>query len=97
MSTVTIELPDPIRANIQELQELFRFVLETVAVEGYRREALSQRQVGELLGLNFWETEAFLKSREVYLHYDIGDFDKDLQALDRVRAANHFCPNELGP
>lgn len=85
MSTVTIELPDPIRDNLQERQELSRFVLEAVAVEGYRREALTQRQVGELLGMNFWETEAFLKAREAYLHYDIEDFKKDLQALDRVK------------
>ena len=85
MSTVTIELPDRIRENLQERQELSRFVLEAVALEGYRRAALTQRQVGELLGLNFWETEAFLKSREVYLHYDIEDFKKDMQALDRVK------------
>ncbi len=84
MSTVTIELPDRIREKLQERQELSRFVLEAVAVEGYRREALSQRQVGELLGLNFWETESFLKSREAYLHYTIEDLDEDLQALERV-------------
>ncbi len=85
MSSVTIELPDNIRQQMGEKQEFPRFVLEAVTLEGYRQELLSQRQVGELLGMNFWETEAFLKDHDIYLHYDLEDFDQDMQALERVR------------
>ena len=85
MSTITIELPDNIREQIEGKQALSRFALEAVAMEGYRQEFLSQRQVGQLLGMNFWETEAFLKIHKVYLHYDLADFANDMQALERVK------------
>ncbi|MGH9935666.1 MAG: UPF0175 family protein [Blastocatellia bacterium] len=34
-----------------------------------------------LLGLNFWETEEFLKQRGAYLHYDLNDLEQDREAL----------------
>jgi predicted HTH domain antitoxin len=84
MSTVAIELPDVIRENLQERQELSRFILEAVAVEGYRQEALSRGQVGEMLGLSFWQTEEFLRTHGVYLHYDVQDFEQDLETAARI-------------
>ncbi|MDQ2688159.1 MAG: UPF0175 family protein, partial [Armatimonadota bacterium] len=74
--------------NLQERQELSRFALEAVALEGYRRAALTQGQVGEMLGLSFWQTEEFLRAHGAFLHYDIEDFDKDMQALERVKKKN---------
>ena len=85
MSTITIELPDTLQQSQEEIESLPRFILEEVALAGYRQLALSQRQVGEILGLSFWETEAFLKEHKDYLHYDMADFENDLQALERVR------------
>lgn len=85
MFTATVELPDNLRQQIEEKQEVARFALEAVALEGYRQALLSQRQVGELLGMNFWETEAFLKEHQAYLHYDMDDFNSDRQALERIR------------
>ncbi len=58
--------------------------LELLAVDGYREARLSQRQVGEMLGLNFWETEAFFKEHEAYLQYDISDFNRDREALQHL-------------
>lgn len=91
MSTVTIELPDLIRKNLQEPQELSRFALEAIALEGYRRVALTQGQVGEMLGLSFWQTEEFLRAHGAFLHYDMEDFKKDLQALEQVQAKRIFA------
>ena len=85
MATITIELPDTIPQDSEEMQSLPRFILEEVALAGYRQVALSQRQVGEILGMNFWETEAFLKEHKAYLHYDMADFEHDLQTFERVR------------
>lgn len=85
MSTVTIELPEPIQETLQaQGQELPRFFLEAAAVEAYRQEALTQRQVGEMLGLNFWQTEEFLKAHGAYLHYDEQDLEQDLQTATRL-------------
>jgi len=36
------------------------------------------------LGLNFWETEAFLKEKQAYLPYDESDLDRDRQTIYRA-------------
>jgi len=59
---VTVQLPDNIARQLsQSPGDIPRRILEAVAVEGYRSEQLSRGQVSELLGLNFWETEASLQ------------------------------------
>jgi hypothetical protein len=40
--------------------------------------------VERLLGLSFWETEAFLKERQAYLAYKEEDFEQDRRDLDRL-------------
>ncbi len=86
MSTVTIELPEPIREVLGlERRELPRFFLEAAAAEAYRQETLTQRQVGEMLGLDFWQTEEFLKTHGAYLHYDEQDLEQDLRTSARLR------------
>lgn len=68
--SVTINLPEEIEHQLQTAWgDLSRCTLEALAVEGYRSEVLTRSQVSEMLGLNFWETEAFLKARGAYLHY----------------------------
>lgn len=76
---IMLELPEDIERSLsREWRDLDRKALEAVALEGYRQAALSQGQVGELLGLGFSETEAFLKAHGAYLHYDEHDLAKDL-------------------
>lgn len=86
MSTVTIELPEPIRESLEaQWQELPRFILEHLAVEGYRQALLSQRQVGQMLGLDYWQAEAFLKAQGVYPNYGIEDFKQASATLECLR------------
>jgi hypothetical protein len=42
--------------------------------------ALNHRK-HEMVGLNFWETEAFLKQKQAYLPYDESDLERDRQAI----------------
>lgn len=63
-----------------------RGTLEAVALEGYRDSTLSREQVGRVLGLWFWQTEAFLKERQAYLAYDEQDLEHDRRDLDRLRS-----------
>jgi hypothetical protein len=82
---VAIDLPDEIARQLTAAWgDMPRKTLEAVAVEGYRTGALSRGQVGSLLGLSFWETEAFLKHREAYLPYGRTDLDQDRSDLDRA-------------
>jgi predicted HTH domain antitoxin len=83
-STITIELPQEIEQQLEEAWgngALARHILEAVAVEGYRTEALSAGQVAELLGLSGWETDTFLKEHGAYLHYTEEDLERDRQTL----------------
>lgn len=85
MSTVVIELPESVRESLEaQRQGLPRFALEAIAVAGYRQEALSRGQVGEMLGLSFWQTEEFLRTNGAYLHYDMQDFEQDLETAVRL-------------
>ena len=82
---VAVELPDDIAQQLETAwHDMPRRVLEAVAVEGYRSGALTHGQVQRLLQLSWWETEAFLKERQVYLPYNEEDLEHDRAALDRA-------------
>jgi predicted HTH domain antitoxin len=82
---IALELPEDIATHLGSAwRDLSRGTLEAVAVEGYREGALTRNQVGRLLGLSFWETEAFLKQRQAYLAYTEEDFEQDRRDLDRL-------------
>ena len=82
---IAVELPDDIAAILKAAwRDLQRGVLEAVAVEGYRGGALSRSAVGRLLGLSFWDAEAFLKERQAYLAYSEEDLEQDRRDLDRI-------------
>lgn len=82
---VAVNLPEDIASRLQaSWQDLSRGTLEAIALEGYRSEVLTRDQVARLLGLSFWEVEAFLKARGAYLPYNDDDLDQDRQTLDRL-------------
>ena len=61
-----------------------RHVLEDAAIEGYRAGRLSQRQMGQMLGLGYWQTEDFLKLRGVPLNYSVADLEADNATLAKI-------------
>jgi predicted HTH domain antitoxin len=82
---ITVEIPDDMAEQLkQNTGSISREMLEAFAVEGYRTEKLSRGQVSELLGLNFWETEDFLKQRGACLHYDLIDLDQDRHTTQKL-------------
>lgn len=82
---VAIDLPEDIARQLMAAWgDMPRKTLEAVAVEGYRTGVLTRVQIGSLLGLSFWETEAFLKERQAYLPYGQSDLDQDRADLDRA-------------
>jgi len=84
---VAVEIPDVVSAPLQsKWRDVPRRVLEAVAAEAYRTGALTAYQVGQLLGhASRWETEAFLKRVQAYLHYTEADLEHDLAALREAR------------
>jgi len=84
---VAIEIPENVSAPLRSRwKDVPRRVLEAVAAEAYRSDALTAHQVGELLGHGSrWETESFLKRVQAYLHYGEDDLERDLAALRAAR------------
>ena len=67
MSTITIELPTLAQESLEaKWGELPRYLLEFLAVDGYRAAATSSREVGEMLGLDYWGAHTYLVKNKVY-------------------------------
>ncbi len=66
------------------LRAIGRHVVEDAVIERYRAGRLSHRQVGEALGLNYWQAEAFLKERGVPLNYSVTDLEADAVTLEKI-------------
>ena len=82
---VTVEMPDQVARQWGETPNAVgRHVMEDAAIEGYRAGRLSQRQVGEMLGLDYWQTETFLSERTVPLNYSAADLEADNATLEKI-------------
>lgn len=85
MIEVTIKLPDALARIFGETPESrSQRLIEDAAIEEYRCGRLSQRQVGEMLGMDYWQTEHFLAARNVSLNYTLGDLEADRATLDEI-------------
>ncbi len=82
---VIVQMPDPIARQWGDSpQAVARHVMEDAVVERYRGGRLSHRQAGEALGLDYWQTEAFLKERGVPLNYSASDLEADAATFDKI-------------
>src|SRR5687768_6198903 len=85
MAEVVIKLPDSLSRIFGDTPEArSQRVAENAAIEEYRAGRLSQRQVGEMLNLDYWQTENFLAKRGVPLNYSIDNLQADRAALDEI-------------
>ena len=81
---ITLELPDEIAQQLAEGQDLSRAALEALVAEGCRRHRVSDDQAAELLGLNHYELDGFLKQHGVFLDYTIEDFDREREIGEKL-------------
>lgn len=58
--------------------------MEDAAIEGYRAGRLSHRQVGEMLGLDYWQVETFFNERGVPVNSSAADLYSDNATLDKI-------------
>ena len=86
---VTLNMPDQVARQWGDTPDAVgRHVMEDAAIEGYRAGRLTHRQVGETLGLDYWQTEAFLQKRGVLLNYSAADLQADNATLDKILAGS---------
>ena len=84
---VIVEMPDKVARQWGETPDTVgRHVMEDAAIEGYRAGRLTQRQVGAMLGLDYWQTEAFLSERSVPMNYSATDLAADNATLEKILA-----------
>jgi predicted HTH domain antitoxin len=82
---VTMEMPDQVARQWGATPDAVgRHVMEDAAIEGYRAGRLTQRQVGAMLGLDYWQTETFLNERAVPLNYSAADLADDHATLEKI-------------
>ena len=58
---------------------------ESRIADPHRRDQLSRYEVGQLLGLDRWQTEEFFASRGAIRPYDLADLEVDRATLVALR------------
>lgn len=86
--TVTIEIPDELASALSAHgMDTARAVREAMALEGYRRDWLSEAALRRLLGFETrLEVHRFLKEHGVFLHYTLADLQHDIEEARRYPA-----------
>ena len=81
----TVELPDDLAQKlIPAGQDPSRTALEDMAVEAYRAHRLSESQLANVLGLDRYALDGFLKQRQVWLEYTMDDLAEELGTQRRL-------------
>ena len=82
---ITLDLPDGVAQALGRCgnRDLSLQALQALAIEGYREDLLSQKQVGELLGLSRIQTEDFLAKHLDLYDYDPAELTRESEQLRR--------------
>ncbi len=84
-TTFEISVPDTlVKALGAEPDELPRQTLEALIVQAFRKGQITHAQVGELLELNRFETDGFLKNAQAFRLSESEEFSSDLESLRRI-------------
>jgi predicted HTH domain antitoxin len=84
--TVTLDLPAEIERKLRaETPDLNSDVKEAYSLELFRRGRLSHYELSQVLGLDRFETDAYLKRHNVYEgSLTMEDLEEQSKTLDRV-------------
>ncbi len=82
---ITVQIPDELAALVSPGRNLSRELVETFAADAYRHDRLSRYQVGQILGLDRWQSEDFLAARDAIRPYDLADLEIDRATLESLR------------
>ena len=84
-ATVEISVPDTlVKALGAQPEDLPRQTLEALIIQAYRNGKITHAQVGELLDLDRWATDALLKRAQAFRATENEEFASDLERLRRI-------------
>ncbi|HAB17720.1 MAG TPA: UPF0175 family protein [Verrucomicrobiota bacterium] len=81
---ITLQIPEKFGFLLPKREAISREFLEAYAADAYRNERLSRHQVGQLLGLDRWQTEDFLARRQAQRPFGAEDMDLERASLRRA-------------
>lgn len=80
-STIAIEIPREVfHAARMTPEEMKR----ELAVHLFQRGRLSFGKAREMAGMTVWEFQQLLGSRAIFVHYDLEDYEEDLNTLKEI-------------
>lgn len=82
---ITVQLPDDVAKQLGNIDTMPRQILEAFAIETYRSGSITRHQVSQLLGLDYWETDAFLDRHSAKQPYTLADLEVDRASLKNLR------------
>jgi hypothetical protein len=90
-ATIEISVPDDlVKAIGGSASDLPRRAFEAMVSEAYRLGQISHAQVGEMLGLDRWQTDAFLKGAQAHRACESAEFSNDLATLQRLAESSRI-------
>ena len=81
MSNTCIEIP---RDILQSARMSSGEIKKELALILFQQQKISFGKAKELAGLNMWSFQQLLGDRGIDMHYDVEDFDQDLQNLEKL-------------
>ena len=88
--SITLEFPQELELRLRkEMPHLDREAREAVALDLFRKEMITHFELGQLLGLDRFETDAFLVDRNEFAQSPtLDDLENDYQTLTKIMTAN---------
>jgi len=81
MENVCIEIPREVLHSARTTPEELK---RELAILLYQQNKISFGKARELTGLNVWSFQQLLGDRGINIHYDVEDFDEDMQNLKKL-------------
>lgn len=79
-----MQVPDDVAKLLGGVDRMPRQLLEAFAIQNYCSERLTRHQVSQLLGLDYWETDAFLAQHKAKQPYTVTDLEVDRSCLGKL-------------
>ena len=82
---IEISIPDALLAALgADRESLSHQAVEALTARAYRAGKITHLQVGEILELDRWQTDAFLKGSQAQRPGETGEYASDLAQLRRM-------------
>jgi hypothetical protein len=88
---ITLTIPDSVAEQLQDGSngQVARRLLELAALEGYRSGQLTSPQIQEMLGLDRFALDGFLKAHGVLFDYPPEQLEREVATIRKLQVARH--------